>query len=119
MKKTLVVGASSDPLRFSHKMIKSLLRHNFDVVALGFREGEVGGLKILTGTPDLKGIHTVSLYIGPRNQPALYAYILGLKPARIIFNPGTVNPEFMKLANEQDIEVINDCALAMLSSGEY
>jgi len=119
MKKTLVLGASPNPLRFSHKMVKSLIRHNTEVVAVGFREGEISGIKILTGTPPLKDIHTVSLYIGPKGQASVVKYVLSLHPRRIIFNPGTVNEEFMKLARDNGIEVVTDCALVMLSSGKY
>jgi len=119
MKKTLVLGASPNPLRFSHKMVKSLVRHNTEVVAVGFREGEISGIKIQTGTPLFKDIHTVSLYIGPKSQPAIYDYVLSLLPKRIIFNPGTINNEFMELAQKNNIEVVTDCALIMLSSGNY
>jgi len=119
MKKTLVLGASPNPLRFSYKMVKSLVRHNTEVVALGSKEGEISGIKILTDKPVFKDIHTVSLYIGPKGQVALYEYILSLYPKRIIFNPGTVNEEFMKMARERGIEVVTDCALVMLSTGKY
>jgi uncharacterized protein len=119
MKKTLVLGASPNPLRFSNKMVKSLVRHNFEVVALGLREGEISGIKILTGKPALKDIHTITLYIGPEGQLSVYDYILSLYPKRIIFNPGTRNPEFMKLACDQGIEVVYACSLEMLSSAKY
>ena len=119
MKKTLVLGASPNPLRFSHKMVKSLVRHQNEVVAVGFREGEISGIKILTGKPSLKDIHTISLFIGPKGQVSVYDYILSLHPRRIIFNPGTVNEELMKLARDKGIEVVTDCALVMLSSGKY
>ena len=119
MKKTLVLGASPNPLRFSNKMVKSLIKHNIDVVAVGFREGEIGGIKILTGLPEVNNVHTVSLYIGPKRQPEYYDYILSLKPKRIIFNPGTINEEFMSLAKQKKIEIVTDCALVMVSSGKY
>jgi predicted CoA-binding protein len=119
MKKTLVLGASPNPLRFSNKMVIALVRHNFEVVALGLREGEISGTKILTGKPDLKDIHTVALYLGPKAQLSVYNYILSLNPKRIIFNPGTRNQEFMKLAMDQGIEVVYACSLVMLSSAKY
>ena len=119
MKKTLVLGASLNPLRFSNKMVKSLIRHKFDVVAVGFREGEIGGINILTGQPEVKNVHTVSLYIGTKRLPEYYDYILSLKPKRIIFNPGTINEEFMLLAKQNKIEIVTDCALVMVSSGKY
>ena len=100
-------------------MVKSLIRHKIDVVAVGFREGEIGGIKILTGQPEVKNVHTVSLYIGPKRQPEYYEYILSLKPKRIIFNPGTINEKFMSLAKQKKIGIITDCALVMVSSGKY
>ena len=119
MKKTLVMGASPNPLRFSHKMVKSLVRHNNEVVAIGLRDGEISGIKILTGEPVLKDIHTVALYVCPKRQVPIYNYILSLHPKRIIFNPGTINEEFMQMAKDNNIEVVTDCALIMLSSGRY
>ena len=119
MQITLVLGASPNQFRFSNKMVKSLVRHNRKVIALGLRAGEIEGVKILSGKPELKNIHTVSLYIGPKSQPAIYNYILSMLPERIIFNPGTENEEFMKLAREHGIEVVTDCAFVMLQSGKY
>ena len=119
MKRTLVIGASPNPMRFSYKMVKSLLRHDYEVVAVGIREGEISGIKILTGKPSLQKIHTIALYIGPQRQPEYYEYILSLKPKRIIFNPGTINQEFMEMAEKKGIEVVNDCGLVMVASGNY
>ena len=119
MKKTLVLGASPNPLRFSHKMVRSLIRHKIDVIPVGFRIGEIAGIKILTGKPDVKNIHTVSLYIGSKRQPEYYQYILSLKPKRIIFNPGTINEELIAIAKMNNIQAITDCALVMVSAGKY
>ena len=119
MKKTLVLGASPNPLRFSNKMVKSLVRYKFDVVPVGFRMGEIAGIIILTGKPEVKNVHTISLYIGPKRQPEYYQYIFSLKPKRIIFNPGTINGELMALAKQKNIRVVTDCALVMVSSGKY
>ena len=119
MKKTLVLGASNNPMRFSYKMVKSLLRHGYKVVAIGLREGEISGVKIHTGKPAFKMIHTVSLYIGPDRQPMYYDYLIALKPMRVIFNPGTVNRELIAKLNNKGIETVIDCALIMVSSGNY
>jgi hypothetical protein len=119
MKKTLVLGASPNPLRFSNKMVKSLLRHGFEAVPLGIRTGEIAGVKILTGKPKIQNIHTVSLYLAPHRQKEYYDYILSLQPRRIIFNPGTHNQELIQLAGKNNIEPITDCALIMISKGIY
>lgn len=119
-KTTLVLGASPNPEKFSYKAVMSLQRRRVPVIAVGLREGEIGDTKIRKGKPDDIGeIHTIGLYIGPKNQAEFIEYILALKPSRIIFNPGTWNPELAKIAGKNGIEIIDDCMLAMLSCGHY
>lgn len=118
-KTTLVIGASEKPQRFSNMAIRKLVHYGHPVRAIGLREGTVSGVSFQTGFPDLEGIHTVTMYVGPARQPQYYSYILGLKPKRVIFNPGTENSEFMRMAEEQGIEVIPDCTLVMLDSGYF
>ena len=119
MKKTVVFVASPNPMRFSHKMVKSLVRHGFEPVPVGFRDGTISGIEILKGMPDIKDVHTISLYLGPRNQPEFYEYIISLHPKRIIFNPGTYNPDLVKLAEENNIQPVIECALILLGRGSY
>ena len=117
--KTVVLGASPNPIRFSHKAVKSLLRHDQDVVAVGFREGLIVEEKILVGKPLIEDIHTVSIYIGSSRQSDYYDYIISLKPKRVIFNPGTVNPEFMARLSREGIEPVAECMLVMLNEEDY
>jgi len=117
--KTLVIGASANPSRFSYLAIKSLIKHNVDVIAVGLKEGEVEGVKIMLGKPLINDIHTISLYLNPLNQADYLDYFISLKPKRIIFNPGTENGELMKLSRLNKIEVVFDCTLVMLNNGSY
>ncbi len=114
--KTLVVGASPNPQRYSNKAVRLLKRYNHNVVPLGIRTGEIDNLQIITGKPEIPDIHTVTLYIGPEKQTEYYDYLLGLHPERIIFNPGTENAEFIHLAEKQGVEVVQNCTLVMLNS---
>ncbi|MEW5845318.1 MAG: CoA-binding protein [Bacteroidota bacterium] len=117
--KTLVLGASQKPERYSYLAIRSLRKHGIEVVAIGARKGMVDDVEIQTELQDISDIHTVTLYLGPRNQKLYYSYIINLKPKRIIFNPGTENPELEKLARENGIDVVEGCTLVMLSNGTY
>ena len=117
--KTLVVGASPNSSRYSNKAVRLLKMYGHEVVPLGIRDGEIDGLKIIKGKPDISGIYTVTLYVGPARQPDYYEYLLGMKPKRIIFNPGTENAEFIRLAEKQGIETIQNCTLVMLNSDLY
>lgn len=118
-KKTLVIGGSTKPERYSNKAIKKLSRFGHPVVSIGLRTGEVVGVSIETGFPDFDDIHTVTLYVGFRHQPQYFNYVMGLSPKRIIFNPGTENPEFEDLANKNGIETIEHCTLNMLGDGSF
>lgn len=117
-KKTLVIGASENPARYSHKAIRSLRMYNHDVIALAKREGQVDDVKIQKEFPK-NGIHTVTMYVGPQRQPEYYSKIIDLHPERVIFNPGTENNEFTELLAENSIEAVEACTLVMLSIGNY
>jgi uncharacterized protein len=118
-KPTLVVGASPNPDRFSFKAVNLLKKFGHDVQAIGIKNGTIGEIAIQQGMPALKDINTVTLYIGRDKQQPFYDYILLLKPERVIFNPGTENPEFKKLLSENNIHVYEDCTLVMLNSGRF
>jgi predicted CoA-binding protein len=119
-KKTLVIGASTRPYRYSHTAVNQLNAYGHQVVAIGLRPGKIGETDILTGFPPLEHIHTITMYVGPANQPQYYAYILKtICPKRIIFNPGTENDTLMEQARQQGIEVVLNCTLMMLTYGLY
>ncbi len=117
--KTLVLGASNNSERVAYQAVQRLLAKGHEVEAIGLKESEIFGVKIQTGQPALEGIDTVTLYLNAERQEVYYDYILGLKPRRIIFNPGTENPAFVKMAREQGVEVEIACTLVMLSVGVY
>ena len=118
-KKTLVLGASTNPQRYSYMAINSLTMREHPVVAIGQREGEVAGVKIQTKQIPFTNVDTVTLYLNPQRQKEYYNYIIGLTPKRVIFNPGTENPEFFQLLKLNNIEVEVACTLIMLSTRQY
>ena len=119
MKKTLVIGASANPERYSYLAINSLKKHGHEVVAIGRKEGEVNGVKILTGQPPFTDIDTVTLYLNISHQKEYYDYVLGLNPKRVIFNPGAENFDFFERAQAAGIEALEACTLVLLSTGQF
>lgn len=121
MKKTLVIGASENPERYSYKAIQMLTQHKHSVEAISLKDGLVSGIKFKTGFPNFEKeeIDTVTLYVGPKNQYPYYDYIISLKPRRVIFNPGTENPELFALLRENGIDFEIACTLVLLSTGAY
>lgn len=119
MKKTLVIGASLNSLRYSYKAIHKLVDKGHPVLAIGLRIGEVAGVEIIKNNKSFENINTVSLYLNPQRQVAFYDYIVLLKPKRVLFNPGTENPEFYNILNENNIECEEACTLVLLSTNQY
>jgi predicted CoA-binding protein len=119
MKKTVVIGASDKPDRYAYKATIALQQHQHEVIPVGIREGNINGIQIIKGKPTIENVDTVTLYVGPQNQPFWYDYILSLKPKRVVFNPGTENPEFESMLQKQNIEPLEACTLVMLSIGTY
>jgi len=118
-KPTAIIGASPKPERYAYMATSRLKKHGHSVFPIGIHEGKIEDENILIDKPQLQDIHTVTLYVGPQNQAAWTDYILSLNPKRIIFNPGTENPDFEKKATEKGIECLEACTLVMLSIGDY
>lgn len=119
MKKTLILGASDNPSRYSYLALQRLKTHGHPVEAIGRKKTVVGDTVIGTEKKPLEGVDTVTLYLNPGHQKEYYDYILSLKPKRIIFNPGTENEELEALAQQQGIQTLEACTLVMLATGQF
>ncbi|MFT3750173.1 MAG: CoA-binding protein [Agriterribacter sp.] len=118
-KKTLILGASSNPSRYSYLALNRLLNAGHEVEAIGKKEETVAGVKINKEPLPLADIDTVTLYLNPQNQKKYYDYIVALHPKRIIFNPGAENEELEKIAEENNIPTMQACTLVLLATGQY
>jgi predicted CoA-binding protein len=118
-KKTIILGASDNPARYSYLALNRLKNHGHPVVAIGSKEAVVAGIPIQQSTPEEKDVDTVTLYLNPDHQKMYYNYILSLHPKRIIFNPGTENDELASLAENNGIKTMEACTLVMLATGQY
>lgn len=119
MAKTLVFGASSNPGRYSNLAIRRLVENNMETTAFGIRGGTVSGVQIKDNLDDFQNIDTITLYINPERQKEYYQKIVDLKPRRVIFNPGTENPEFYKMLENAGIQVEVACTLVLLTTGQF
>lgn len=119
MKKTLVLGASLNPSRYSNMAIHRLRSQNIEVVAFGLREGIVKDVVISKEKKYYDQLDSVTLYLNPKNQREYYDYIISLHPTRVIFNPGTENQELIDLLEENGIEAEIACTLVLLSTNQF
>ena len=118
-KKTLVLGASANPARYSFLAIQRLRQHGHPVKAIGLRKAVVEDVQIDDAPTKADDIDTVTLYLRPSRQEQYYDYILSLNPKRIIFNPGTENEELEKLARDKGIKTLEACTLVMLGTNQF
>jgi uncharacterized protein len=119
MKKTLIIGASSNPERYSYKAAERLLSHGHQIELIGMRPEIIFGKTIDTEKKHFEDIDTVTLYLSAKFQTEYYDYLLSLKPKRVIFNPGTENSEFEELLNSKGIIAEEACTLVLLGTGQY
>ncbi|MCA4900938.1 MAG: CoA-binding protein [Bacteroidota bacterium] len=121
MKKTVIIGATTNKDRYAYLAAEMLTEYHHEIVPVGIKKGEVFGKAILEiqTRPEVQDVDTVTMYIGPQHQPEHYQYILSLKPKRVIFNPGTENNEFEKMVEQSGAEAIEACTLVMLRSRQY
>ena len=77
------------------------------------------GISIRTKNIPLSNIDTVTLYLNPVRQREYYNYILEAKPKRVVFNPGTENPEFYQLLELNKIKAEVACTLVLLATNQY
>lgn len=118
-KKTLVLGASDNPSRYSYLAVHRLRRHGHPVVAIGKKPGMVSDVPIEKEKKEWQDVDTVTLYLNPTHQQQYYDYIVSLKPRRIIFNPGAENDELSDLAIKNGITPMEACTLVLLSTNQY
>lgn len=116
---TLVLGASPNTNRYSYHAVARLRRSGRNVIAVGRRKGNIEGVLIQQIIPQVERVHTVALYLSPQNQREYYEAILALKPERIIFNPGSENPELFELAEAHGMNIVEGCVLVMLTTKTY
>tara|TARA_B100000886_G_C20400460_1_gene482343 strand:- start:346 stop:720 length:375 start_codon:yes stop_codon:yes gene_type:complete len=117
--KTLVLGASPKPQRYAYQAVLQLSRNEIEVIPMGLEDGQIDSISIIKPFQPLINIHTVSLYLSPHRQQEYYNYIIELKPKRVLFNPGTENPEFSQLLSSSRIQWENACTIVLLSTNQY
>ena len=117
--KTLVIGASVNPNRYSNRVVLKLLDSGIKVIPMGINQGNIADLLIVRPFEKQKNIHTVSIYIKPEIQKEYYKYIINLQPKRVLFNPGTENPIFSQILQKHNIYWENSCSLVLLSTNQY
>lgn len=117
---TLIVGLSNKPDRYAYRAAKMLKGYGHTIEAYGLKAETVFEIPVKTDWKEIQSRpDTVTLYVNPARQKEMIPHIIQLMPRRIIFNPGTENPEFESLAQKAGIQTEIACTLVLLATGTY
>ncbi len=115
-----ILGASNNPERFSNKAFLLLRQLGYEVFLINPKAQEIQGLPVYTELKFIKvPIDTLTVYVNAEISEKLLPQIINLKPRRVIFNPGTENFAIEKQLVEAGIQVVTNCTLIMLNSGNF
>lgn len=117
----LVLGASSNPERYAYRAAMQLRQKGHSCYLLGQRPGWVDGMPLHTDWP-LEGDFrpdTVTLYLSPAAQATWWETLVSRDYRRILFNPGTENPELEKALRDTGKECQQACTLVLLATNSF
>ncbi len=117
--KVLVLGASLNPRRYAYHAMNLLTEKGHEVIGIGRERGEVSGVEIRTDFTGVSDVHTVTLYINPSIQKQYLDKLIDLKPKRVIFNPGSENPDLIERLKAHQIAYTFSCTLVMLRTNGF
>lgn len=117
--KTVVLGASHKPYRYSYMAVQLLRQYGHEVIAIGKRAREVDDWEIVEDPFPLEDVHTVTMYLNASNQEYYHEFLKDHNFKRVIFNPGAENPVLAAELEQKGVEVLDACTLVMLRTGQF
>ena len=115
-----VLGASTKPNRYAYRAMKLLGEYGHRAIPVNPACNEILGEKCYPRVGEvLDKIDTVTVYLRKTRSDPLIDEIVDVAPRRIIMNPGAENPDLAAKARERGIEVVENCTLVMLRSGDF
>lgn len=118
--RVVVLGASHKPERYSNQAVRLLREYGHEVIPVHPKLEEVEGIKVVNSLDRIEGdVDTLTLYVGAERSSAMMDAILRLKPGRVIFNPGSENPELEQHLNSANIPFDHACTLVLLRTAQF
>lgn len=118
--RVVVAGASPKAERYSNKAVRLLQQHGHEVLPIHPAAESIEGLTAVHSLKDIEGeVDTVTLYISPDKSSASAEDLLALHPNRVIFNPGTENPELQVKLEKANIATEQACTLVLLNTNQF
>lgn len=118
--RVVVVGASPKPDRYSNRAVALLLEHGHEVVPVHPSATAVHGIPVVRRIADVGGhVDTVTMYVSRAISDSVAEDLLTLRPARVIFNPDSENPDLQQALEHGGIATLEACTLVLLNTGQF
>ncbi len=118
--RVVIVGASNNPERYSHRALLLLKKHGHEVVPVHPKLTEIEGIPVIADLGLINGpVDTVTMYVGSAISAGLQDKLISLKPRRVIFNPGAENAALAAALQKTGIACEEACTLVLLNLGQF
>jgi uncharacterized protein len=115
-----VLGASTNPDRYSYKAVKLLEEMGHSVFPVHPSARPIDGTRCYASLGEIEEpVDTITVYLGERNSTPLVDQIIQAKPRRIILNPGAESDLLSRRCEEAGIQVQEACTLVLLHTGQF
>ncbi len=118
--RVVVLGASDKPDRYSFKAVHLLLQEGHEVVPVNPNVDSANGMPVLDSLDQVTGpVDTLTMYVSAHISDTLLDAIIALKPARVIFNPGSESVALESSLRKHGISCEQACTLVLLRTGQF
>ncbi len=118
--RVVIIGASNNPERYSHRALLLLRKHGHEVVPVHLKLTEIEGIAVVADLSAITSpVDTVTMYVGAAISNGLKEKLIALKPQRVIFNPGAENTALADALQNAGIACEEACTLVLLNTGQF
>ncbi len=118
--RVVIVGASNNPERYSHRALLLLRKHGHEVIPVHPKLTEIEDIPVVADLSAISGpVDTVTMYVGAAISGGLQDKLLAMKPRRVIFNPGAENTVLADALLKAGIACEDACTLVLLNIGQF
>jgi len=119
MPSVAVVGASTNPQRYSHQAVLRFAARGYTVWPVHPSGLEVAGhacFRSLAGLPGIPDV--VTMYVNPAIGAGMAAEVAACRPRLVILNPGADGEPVASALRALGLHVLPACSLVLLAQGD-
>lgn len=115
-----VLGASSNPDRYSYKAVETLVEAGYPVFPVHPSQKPINGTRCHPCLGSVgEHLDTITVYLSEKNSTPLIEEIIESRPRRVILNPGAENEKLRSRCESAGIQVQEACTLVLVRTGQF